>query len=174
MYSRLRSPWRNFRICEWHSSVFWLLWFSLTCKDLSWSILRLFSFNKHPLIYFPTFSNPLRCFHSLSGFYFSRFAFVTFPLSAFLFCLLSDCFLNSCYFVSFLCTCSSRTVAHKHSLHLFPSSQVSGDGANGCQPMPGDPYGPRPREDVLPAIPDPLWNQAPALCWHNPQGKCKQ
>lgn len=36
--------------------------------------------------------------------------------------------------------------------------------------MPGDPHGPGPREDVLSALPDPLWHQAPALCWHHPQG----
>ena len=54
-----------------------------------------------------------------------------------------------------------------HSCILF---KVSGDGVDGCQPLPGDPHGPGPWEDVLSALPDPLWHQAPALCWHYPQG----
>ena len=49
--------------------------------------------------------------------------------------------------------------------------QVSRDGANGCQPVPGDPDGAGPREDVLPALPDALWHQAPACRRHHPQGK---
>lgn len=61
------------------------------------------------------------------------------------------------YLASLLCIC-------------FHSFQVSGDGADGCQPLPGDPHGPGPREDVLPALPDPLWHPTPALCWHHPQG----
>ncbi|GIY53729.1 stress-activated protein kinase JNK [Caerostris darwini] len=50
-------------------------------------------------------------------------------------------------------------------------SQVLGDGADGRQPVPGDPDGPGSREDVLPALSDALWNQAPAFRWNHSQGE---
>lgn len=37
--------------------------------------------------------------------------------------------------------------------------------------MPGDSDGTGPREDVLPAVPDVMWNQTPALSRHHPQGE---
>ncbi|KAM7382058.1 hypothetical protein PAMA_012765 [Pampus argenteus] len=48
---------------------------------------------------------------------------------------------------------------------------VSSDGADGCQPLPGDSDGAGPREAVLPALPDAVWNQTPACCRHHTQGE---
>lgn len=49
--------------------------------------------------------------------------------------------------------------------------QVLSDGAYGCQFMPGDSDGARPWENVLPALPDAMWNQASALSGHHSQGR---
>ena len=45
--------------------------------------------------------------------------------------------------------------------------QVPGDGADGRQPVPGDPDGAGPREAVLPALPDAVRHQAPARRRHH-------
>lgn len=49
--------------------------------------------------------------------------------------------------------------------------QVSSDGADGCKPVPGDSDGAGPREAFLPALPDAVWDQTPACCWHHSQGE---
>ena len=36
--------------------------------------------------------------------------------------------------------------------------QVLGDGAYGCQSVPGNTDGPGPRENVVPAVPDAVWH----------------
>lgn len=41
--------------------------------------------------------------------------------------------------------------------------RVFSDGADGRQPLPGDTNGSRPRANVLPALPDAVRHQAPAL-----------
>lgn len=51
------------------------------------------------------------------------------------------------------------------------STQVSGDGADGRKPVPGDPDGAGPREAFVPALPDAVWDQTPARGWHHPQGE---
>lgn len=48
------------------------------------------------------------------------------------------------------------------------SRRVSGDGAHGCKPMPGDPDGLGPRAHVIPPVPDALRHKALALRWHYP------
>lgn len=37
--------------------------------------------------------------------------------------------------------------------------------------MSGDSDGVRPRANVLPALPNVVWHQAPSLCWDYSQGK---
>lgn len=54
---------------------------------------------------------------------------------------------------------------------LFLPCQIFGDGADGCQPVPGHSDGAGPREAVLPALPDVVWYQTPPCCWHHSQGK---
>lgn len=51
------------------------------------------------------------------------------------------------------------------------STQVSGDGADGRKPVPGDSDGTGPREAFLPALPDAVWDQTPACGWHHSQGE---
>lgn len=51
------------------------------------------------------------------------------------------------------------------------STQVSGDGADGREPVPGDPDGAGPREAFLPALPDAVWDQTPACGRHHSQGE---
>lgn len=53
------------------------------------------------------------------------------------------------------------------------SAQVPGDGADGCKPVPGDSDGAGPREAFLPALPDAVWDQTPACCWHHSQGETR-
>lgn len=48
--------------------------------------------------------------------------------------------------------------------------RVPGDGADGREPVPGDPDGPGPRAHELPALPDAVRHQASASCWDHPQG----
>lgn len=50
------------------------------------------------------------------------------------------------------------------------SRRVSGDGADGREPVPGDPDGSRPRAHVVPPLPDAVRHQALALRRHYPQG----
>ena len=56
-------------------------------------------------------------------------------------------------------------------MDLKSFSQLPRDGADGCQLVPGDSDGARPRENVLPALPDAVWNQTSALSWHYSQGR---
>ncbi len=59
---------------------------------------------------------------------------------------------------------------------ILPSAvslQVSSDGADGCQPLPGHSDGAGPREAVLPALPDAVRNQTPACCRHHTQGEAR-
>ena len=48
--------------------------------------------------------------------------------------------------------------------------RVSGDGADGRQPVPGDTNGPGPRAHELPALSDAVWHQASPFSRHNTQG----
>lgn len=50
------------------------------------------------------------------------------------------------------------------------SRRVSGDGAHGREPMPGDPDGSGSRAYVIPPLPDAVRHQALALRRHHPQG----
>lgn len=52
--------------------------------------------------------------------------------------------------------------------------KLPGHGADGCKSLPGDSDGTGPREDVLPAVPDVVWNQTPALSRYHPQGEKHQ
>ena len=47
--------------------------------------------------------------------------------------------------------------------------QVPCNGADGCQPVPGNTDGSGSRADVVPALPDALWHQASPLGWNHPQ-----
>lgn len=51
------------------------------------------------------------------------------------------------------------------------SPQLSSHGADGRQPVPGDSDGARPRENVLPALPDAVRDQTSALSGHYSQGR---
>lgn len=51
------------------------------------------------------------------------------------------------------------------------SLQVFGDGADGCQPVPGDSDGAGPRAAFLPALPDAVRDQTSACSWHHSQGE---
>lgn len=51
------------------------------------------------------------------------------------------------------------------------SIQLPGNGVNGCQPVPGHSDGAGPWENVLPSVPNALWNQASSLCGDYSQGK---
>lgn len=62
---------------------------------------------------------------------------------------------------------------HACALPCALCSQVSGDGAHGCQPLPGYSDGAGPREAVLPALSDALWNQTPARRRHHTQGEAR-
>jgi len=48
------------------------------------------------------------------------------------------------------------------------SRRVSGDGAHGRKPMPGDPDGSGSRAYVVSSLPDAVWHQALALRRHYP------
>lgn len=49
--------------------------------------------------------------------------------------------------------------------------QVPVYGADGCQPVPGDPDGAGSRAAVLSALPDAVWHQAPSRRGHHTQGR---
>lgn len=65
---------------------------------------------------------------------------------------------------------SIKNYDRKHWCLWFPL-QVSCDGADGCQPLPGDSDGAGPREAFLPALPDAVWNQTPTRSRHHTQGE---
>eukprot|EP00064_Thunnus_orientalis_P000523 superscaffoldBa00000026_g524 len=48
---------------------------------------------------------------------------------------------------------------------------ILGDGADGCQPVPGHSDGAGSREAVLSALSDVVWYQTPPRCRHHSQGK---
>ncbi|TKS85570.1 Mitogen-activated protein kinase 8B [Collichthys lucidus] len=48
---------------------------------------------------------------------------------------------------------------------------ILGDGADGCQPVPGHSDGARPRETVLSALSDVVWYQTPPCCRYHSQSK---
>ena len=67
---------------------------------------------------------------------------------------------------------------HRPAERVHPPEESGGvprpvhrDGADGRQPLPGDQHGPGPREDVLPALPDALRDQAPASGGNHTQGE---
>ena len=161
MFSRLRSLWRSSRICEWQWTFFGL---KLNFDFLQQRFFFLPLFNSNRPVYLSTSSIALSSCHIL-------LFVIPFPSLGFFTPISSPLHLV------FMLTLSwpsqlwlKYSLLHSHPLSL---SQVSGDGADGCQPVPGDPHGPGPRENVLPALPDSLWHQAPALRWDHPQGKCK-
>lgn len=49
--------------------------------------------------------------------------------------------------------------------------QILGDGADGCQPVPGHSNGAGSREAVLSALSDVVWYQTPPRSWDHSQGE---
>lgn len=60
---------------------------------------------------------------------------------------------------------------HTSALSRGIPRRLSSDGADGCQPVPSYSNGFGPWANVLLALPNALWYQAPSLCRNNPQGK---